>query len=256
MAELLVMALTKGDIENGGHGKGDIIEIRDDGKWSAPWHGLPNFVCVKVPEISLAQMEQYIQQYNKILDYEVISSNPNGMRIRVFATNPNVSGKGVLTRQQVETFINKYNGLVKRVDPNSIQFDIGYFESNTSNGYWMRDVSTYTFAKMSNDGVTMRIQVDSPVPWTLKQLSKIKGIIEDHAGTLIATTIDTLTYDTPTNSGIQKFKEDAKMHLAEMIFRKRYYVTPADVDVVISEGGIKTITQAVFLNRIIDRYAE
>jgi len=122
-AEFLVMTTDKGSAEEG-YKRGDIVEVFDDGRLQPQFMDVP-FVLIRVPGLAADRTKQH--SWHMVLDYEVITSNASGKRIRVWAVNKRASDAlGELTRAQVENFIIKHGGKVESVSRNEVVFDIAH----------------------------------------------------------------------------------------------------------------------------------
>jgi hypothetical protein len=85
---------------------------------------LPWFVVVRITDATKEQVDNYLKSWERILDYEVLQSTPQGFRLKVFCTNPGNSGLGNITKEMVESYIEKYGGKIKEFTINSVTFDI------------------------------------------------------------------------------------------------------------------------------------
>lgn len=103
------------------HKKGDIIEVREDGfDWSPTM--IPGIgVIVRVPDLTVQQVRDYHKSVVVDIDFEVLVSNAQGKRIRIFNTDTSVTY--AITRQQVETFVTNHGGAVKSVSQNEVVAD-------------------------------------------------------------------------------------------------------------------------------------
>ena len=129
MCEILVKAVSISNADpekdkRGCYKKGYPVVVKPDGWEWGNLETLPTFIIIKCPEISVAAAETYMQQWVRQIDYEVVAHqlSTDGYRIRVYATNKNVSGEVSCTIQ-------------KRIDGNSIkEFEVARysFDSNSS----------------------------------------------------------------------------------------------------------------------------
>lgn len=120
--ELLILAKN-----NGAYEKGDIICVKEShATWGAK-EGPPDFVRVNCADATLAEARHFLNSWEEILDYEVVASNAQGWRVRLFFDRSLVSasGKVKLTRERVENYLqNNYGISIHSVEDNGIVIDV------------------------------------------------------------------------------------------------------------------------------------
>jgi hypothetical protein len=134
------------------------------------WGGrvtLPRFVIARVTDATLGDIQSMIsfnfgeksltQEWRKNLDWSVANYNSSldGYRLNLFTTNPGLTGRGNVTRNQVENFLNRWNADVVSFTTNSVTFDVGVYNAIISKGFWnMIDVDQVIFNEINYDEPT------------------------------------------------------------------------------------------------------
>lgn len=245
MAELLIWA--NEDKPGFGIKRGDVVEVRaNDTGITDP--ELNDFILVKIPELSLASLEEYEKPWPLEIDYEIVNQDPalDGYRVRAFSTRESVSGEGALTRSQVENYLNKWNATIISTGQNEVIFDILIFEAIKSSPFWddQENISSVIFTDSYDDinrihTITADYSARGFNPTYIERFIRTKvDSIEFHAGQVIIFTVDGVNLR-------QEFQNHVKGTLLNIKIRKRqYYFGGGVVDNIISLGGIITATPA------------
>jgi hypothetical protein len=120
--EILILAKS-----NGAYDKGDIICIKEAPCVWGVKEGPPDFVRVNCADATLAGAQAYLYPWKEILNYEVIASNKQGWRVRLFFDRSLVSTSGSvkLTRERVENYLQSNYGIsIHSVEDNRIVIDV------------------------------------------------------------------------------------------------------------------------------------
>lgn len=262
MAELLIKAVDATHVDpdkdrRGCYKRGDVVVVQPDG-WSwGTLEALPRFVLVKVPGATVAQVEQYIQQWTRAFTFTVDSSNlttdTHTMTITA-SSGVSVSGDGRITRQQVETFLNNWNATVNSVAANSVTFTCGIFNAIKSNGFWSRDVSVVTFTEVSYTQATGTHRVRADYPAGLDP-ADVENAITNRGGVIVSHNTSTrrVTFDITRATARAQFEQSVKDRLGDLWARRRYRATEAQVAAIESAGGVITRTLAQVQSAIQDR---
>jgi len=101
--------------------------------------GLPRFVVVRCNDnVSEAQLKNYRRPWLRTVGYEVVTQDAFAWSIRVYGENVSVSGENILTREQIENYLNQYGGFVTSASTNEVIFtlpkttDIEQFKKNVT----------------------------------------------------------------------------------------------------------------------------
>ncbi len=238
---------------------GDLIEILEDGQFagkkvepsSSDWEGI--HVIVNVPDISLADATIYRKQLRHFIDWIVVSSNDEGWRLRVRDVHSGTITN--ISKNQVEEFILKFNGVIQSFATNEVIFDIGVFGAATSNGFWHKDVTPVTFQEVNHDSTGYRIRADLPNIWTdtIKKRRIIQSRIIGHGCSIVSFNIpqSCVTYDVPRDAAIGEFKEQARDKLENIIIkRSQFYIEASEISTILASGGEMNINKATLLTKI------
>lgn len=261
MAELLIKAESSVNPTN--WQKGDIVEVRANGCNYGIDEGLPKFVIVKIPEVTMAQVDHFRKPWYFKLDYEVLNHNValDGYRIRAYSQEAN-SVKGHLTLAKVQWFLDRWNCVFQSAAANEVVFDLGVYQLGCSAGIFDRPpgaVENVIFHEISYDqgsGLHV-IEADySAKSWGSTPVERMVNSITDgvvsHANKVIA-------YNLYRSTAVQAFKNDVidKLHGKIKDNRTRYYVQPNIVDwVIANHSGIYTTDKDTALSYINDRASE
>lgn len=155
----------------GAHKKGDLINHKPDG-WAANWPNVGNyaekFVCIRCPEITLAEAEtaDYRKSWREDFDYEVISTSQANVTLRVWNKNTSPTGKAAMTREKVENFLIRWGCTNVSFANRSVTFTFNLWNAVRSSEFWNIDLiaNKVNFTLVSYNATTRvgRIQVDVP----------------------------------------------------------------------------------------------
>jgi len=233
--------------------KGYVVEVFEDDK---PYVNPPAhpFVILQVTGVTKAQVENYMNQWQRAITYNVIQRSVplDGWRLEIKATNANVSGKGHLTRVKVEEFITNWGGQIVNVVQNGVRFDISIFSIVKSRNFWGRDVSPIVFTEVSYDqgaGVH-RVSADyNAVPFppgmTMEAFEKMfSDAVTEKDGTVVSNTGGVIIFDIGRDVVIQMVRDEIQQSSEGTICRRQKYLAPAFVDQIIADGRVMTATAA------------
>lgn len=269
MAEFLVKAqeYTHPDPEKdrrGVHKKGDIIVVKPDGhEWGAA-EGLPTFVLVKVPGLSVATVENRMESWRWNIQFAINQSNLTTDSFRITATNGNVStsGQGGLTLSRVQDFLTLWGASVVSNTASSVTFDVSILAAATSQGFWQGSVANISFTQQSYTQATGQhvITVDfSAHPSYVADSEAFTASMAVRAqatgATIVSSSAGQMVVSVDRADVRERFRADLTDRLG-VWRRHRYYFTSAQVDTVIGLGGVITRTIAQIQNDVRDRMAE
>lgn len=236
--------------------KGDIIELRAT---STPFGGSEpdTFVMVECPE----PMDiDYGKAWNLIIDYEIISSNPSidEYRLRLFSTLVNSLNYGVITRDQVETFINNWGGTVFSFGTNEVIFDITIFDAIKSKSFWQKDTSGIVFIETNYDQGTGVHTIEADYSALSVSPTYIETLINNNGATVTAHSDRVITFDIARSVVREAFELDIKTEVKKqnIIEQRRYYVNLGVVDFIIGQGGTYQTDFATLSGYIHDKVSD
>lgn len=240
------------------HFKGDIVEIRATG---APFSGareMEAYVVVEVPDVPMTDYEQYSRKWELTVGYEIVNQNQgqDAFRLRMFATDVNGS-LGALTRENVETFINEWRGSVHSVAPNEVIFNITIYDALTSQAFWWIDadfdVSALQFAEIVYDQGTGIHRIAADYSAIGNNPTFVERYVNRLGLTIISHSNKVLTYDADRSVVRRLFEEQLADKVKRQVARRRYHVTAAVVDAIVSQGGTVTTDEPTMLGYIRDK---
>jgi hypothetical protein len=265
MAELLIKAVdaTHSDPAKDSRGcykRGDPVVAMPDGHSWGVREGLPKFVLLKVPGVTVAQAQQYIAPWTRAFTFTVVSSNlatdTHAMTIAVSAGVAS-GGAGGITREQVEAFLNNWNATVNSAAANSVNFTCVILNAIRSAGFWNRDVSALSFTEVSYTQATgnHRVRADYPAAMTAAQVEdavRVRGgVITSHN-----TGARRITFDITRATVRSHFEATVIARLGSAWNRRRFRLTDAEVSAIESAGGVVTRTPAQVQAALRDRQTE
>jgi hypothetical protein len=245
--------------------KGYVVEVFEDDK---PYVNPPAepFVILEVTGVTKVQAEQYMASWTRAVDYAVIARNVSldGWRLEIKSTNPNVSGKGHITREMVEGFIQRWNGSVVAFVNNGVWFDISIYLAATSEKFWGRNVSPIVFSETSYNKTTGVHRLSAnygavavPKGMTLDKFEEqFAHAVTEHGGTVASNSGGVIVFDLNRDTVINALRDDVKEAVQHVVCRRQRYLDPAFVDTIIANGRVMTATAAQVLGYVRDRLVE
>jgi len=250
--QLLIMKETRKN-----HFKGDIVEIRATGTGfggSEP----EAFVLAEVPELPMTDYEHYNGKWERIIDYEVVAQDKaqDGFRLRLFSTLVDSHLQGIVTKEAVEQYINSWGGSVHSFDTNEVVFDIRIVDAMQSPAFWEIPADEIVFTEIAYDQETgvHRIEID----YSARENSPtyVERYVRGKGATILSHANRVLTVDIPRSAVRQEFERDIAEKARKLIARRRYHVSEAVVDYIVSQGGYIQTDEATMLTYIKDKVAE
>lgn len=262
MAELLIKATSASHAdpekdESGCYKKGDIVGLQSDGhEWGAK-EGLPNFIRVKVPGLSVDTILDRAEPWQRSIDYEIVSTslNQDGARFRLFVAVPGAANRFGITRQMVEDWVTSWGGVVFSEATNEVRFDITIQAAYKSEAFWgvapssVGIVITETAYNKTNGNHTATIDISA----SSVDQKRVKEAVESHGGVITAYANNVATVRFNRDVIRAAFMDDLRAKLNKTVVRRRYAVSETDVDAVIGMGGEITITAAQLASKVLDK---
>jgi len=238
--------------------KGYPVNALSDGH---PWHRkerLPMFVVVKCPEVTVAQAKTYETMWMKRIDYEVLSINPNNAtyQIRVFGENVSASGKNILTKDQVENYLENWDCVIEGFAANEVILTLSLWQSCKSNGFWECDVSLVGFTLISYDSQTGNAMVEANYEILNVNEKNIIARIKTRGGNIISLKNEVVRFEINRDDVLQHFKEETKERVETIYSRRMFRFDPNFIDTVIAAGGQLAVSKAELLANLINRLDE
>ena len=231
---------------------------------------LPRFVIVRITDADTIKDIQnmisiqfggtsLIQNWQNNIDWSVVNyvSALDEYRLNLFTTNPGLTNKGAVTRNQVENFLNNWNANVVSFTSNSVIFDVIVYNAIISNGFWEYiDAGNVIFNEVDYDELTHihRVTADYSAldinPILLKQLAERRG------ANIISNVSQVVTMDIARNDVVNVFKRDVKNNTEKLVYKRQFRIPKSTIDNIISQGGVVESTLAQLQGYLINRLDE
>lgn len=226
-----------------------IVVVQEDGHEWGGKEGPPKFGIIKVPGVTKAAAEQYLEEWRHNTTINIVASDPatDSYRLRMISDRVSVSGKNGLVRASVEQFFTDWGATIVNFQSDRVTFDISVYAAITSERFWDADVSGVVFVETDYNQATGDhvIQVQES-PFTAQQM---RSAVEKNGGTVLPP--DSFVMN--RSVARQKFSDDINEQLRNISYaRRRWYVTATGMSALNAAGGIITVTPQQFLNNVAD----
>lgn len=230
-----------------------IVFIADDGHSWGSAEGPPDFYILKVPGVSKVSAQQYVETWRHNPTYSIVNSQPaqDAYRIKLTTGAVSISGKGAITRAQVESFFTRWNAVIQSTTADSVTFDVSIYAALTSAGFWGRGVSGVTFSETQYNQATGSHLIEVISPQITDQ--QIQFQCEENAVSYVSPR-SFIGMRADVRSQMQnriaaKFKE---MQIAN----RRWYVSQTGMTALQNAGGIMTVTPAQLVANLRDGFSD
>jgi len=241
--------------------KGSFSVIRDQ-----PWNwghmeALPDYVQLVITDASRAQVSEYTRGWMTEYDYEVINHNValDGYRIRLWSKYPNVSGQNVITKTQVENYLEGWNGIFQSASANEVVFDFGIYQCAISANFWGEWVLNVGFTEVSYDQGTGVHVIDADYSALAQaEPSRVEGVVLGVGAEIISHDLENkiIRFSVDRSLVTSKLKADIHDVLSKRFEMRRYLIMESTVDAMIAQGGRVEKTKAEVLTYMRDRLTE
>jgi hypothetical protein len=258
MAEIIIKAVSATHSDqtidrSGCYKKGFPVVIMPDNHLWGSSEGLPKFVIVKISGTSVETLQAYLSDWRDNFSYTVQSTNPAQGRYTVTVSNSTVSlsGQNKLTLAKVNVFLTRWACENISAGDGSVQFDIRLWYAVRSDAFWNVDdvASKVNFTLVSYNSTTGIGRISATVPSGWSRDVVVAKIVE-RGGSIVLESHPNYTFDINRADLFEKFKQSVKNATESIFCRRKFYVTEAVVDNIISQGGTISITWQQFLNYI------
>lgn len=235
--------------------KGDIVEVKPTGRLQAQTNG--HFVLVRVTGVDFSAWKELLETDMKLnISYQIVSSDQVTDTYQVKFTSPG------LKKRHMAYFENEWNAsyVTHVLNPRSVTVEMTVYGILTSRGLWRGYENNIAFSEVYNqgDGTHVITANCSGIPLTeeftpSKMMGVIQNIITDVGFTVDSADILTRTVIfTATRAQTRDFfLAGLKEKLDRLVIRRRVnYFNAADVDAAIAAGGIVTVTETQFTNKL------
>jgi len=235
--------------------KGNIVSVFPANWDLGPDEGLPNWIVVTLSDVSYRGALQYIGQWLRTPQLEVISQNLviDGFRLRLYGKTPAANGIAGITLADAQQFIDDWSATLFSSDANSVTFDLTIKDAGFSKGFWGRDLPGVVFAETNYDQGTGKHLVTADYSATAFPANAVAHQAANRGADILDNVAGVLTYEVDRLDVRNQLLRDVKEKLGHMVGKTRYAITEAAVDTVIAIGGTGTFTKAQLLSALIDR---
>lgn len=196
--------------------------------------------------------------WHRAIDWEFVAHDwpADAHSLRVF-TKEGVSAslKGAITREEVESFLNKWGAEVLEISPNSVTFAATVTDAIKSEGFWgmvpPAGVLTETAYDQATGTHTMRLNY-ATIPLTVGRLAAI--ITEN--GCVVTSHKPAKKYALFTcgrDNVFSQFKMSVKQAIDGQFSLRRWRLPAAAMQMIIDAGGSLTVTKSQVMDAIKNR---
>ena len=245
---------------SGAYKKGYVVETFHDSK-RLVLPPEPPFVFLKIIDKTKEDVDAYIREWRRAIDYTVLARDVglDGWRVEIKANNPNVSGKGHLTREMVENYLTSWNCPVVDFVNHGVRFDVKVGDVLRSSRFWERDTSLLVFNEIAYDQQTglhttevnySALPVPPGTPSMQAFEDRIRSIVEDKGGAVISNSGGVIVFNMHRDTVMDEFREDLMRAVRHVVCRRQIYLAPEAVDAIIAnerymEASAKEIARYV-----------
>jgi len=249
---------------------GDLVLVKPDGASWGDKELLPDFVRLTVTATTPEEVLSYCSPWKRSFDTSILQSTlaTDTFRIAITAVGFNpTSGVGKLTRNQIETYLNKWSASVVSVADNSVTFDVAILGALGSEGFWTNFIAqkivvtqqSYTQATGNH-----RISIEYSALLTGLQalgfsLAETRTLaqneIERRGGSIVSNDApNAMAVVDFTRANVKaKFDADILSRIGPTLARRIFRLSPASLATIIANGGLATMTKAQALAALEDR---
>lgn len=228
--------------------RGDCIQSYPDGSFKEPPSA--GRLMLSVPGLDLELSNSWLAEWFLRFDVSVVSSDlPNdAFRMQVQATeyNPN-SGIGKITRNRIESYLNRWNATVFSISDNTVVFDVTILDAIRSERFWRNiDITGATLTQQSYTQGNGNHRCRSNYSATELRSTDVEAAITSNGGSIVNHNVDTkiVTFDVTRADVNASFQADLKELAEQMVQRRKFRISEAACQAIEAAGGWLTITEA------------
>lgn len=212
---------------------------------------------LRITDAEMSQVAAYLEQWQQLLDYEVVAHNAtlDGYRVRLWATQAGASLAAAVTRDQVEAYLTRWRASVYSVASNEVVFDVGMFAAVCSEGFWRVDVTGITWEETYYDSASglRRTSTDYSArsAW---QPQDVERRITEAGGTIVSHANYVVEWSITRSQVLAALKADITERADRIHARRRWYL-PSGVVQALRDAPDRTlsVTRAQVLGYLRDR---
>ena len=245
--------------------RGDLVGKLPDGHEWGSGEGLPNFVILELPGVEDEVIDAHVRPWYCRISYSIVGSDPviDGFRIRIEATeyNPN-SGEGKITRDMVESFLNKWGASVVSIGDNQVTFDVRIYDAIKSQGLWggvpvgLLGITEINY-EQSTGVHTVRVDYRGLVAnLNEEQWEQVTRFVIKRFSNIFTESDGIFVGDIDRSVVREEFQEDVRQRLEKIIVYRKFQLPSAVMDVIEANGGVFTATREQYLTYVRNKMTE
>jgi hypothetical protein len=220
----------------------------------------PNWVQFTILDATVAEAQAYCEGWYRYIDWETTPLDPDTdyYSIRVFVRPELVSASGLnaLTQEQVENYLDQWNGTFQSASRNEVIFNIYVLDAITSIGFWDYDIDPLRFSEQSYNIDTGLYTVEFNYKNIAITEERLAGIIVSNGCGVVQSIPNKITYSCSRLNAFAQFKRDVKSKVDSIYSHKKFYFTEVAVNAALANGGNLDLTRQEALpyihNRLLD----
>ena len=253
--------------------RGDIVTVlENDSTYALPkpdgsYKHFPKFVMIKVATISVDTARAYLDQWQAIIDYEIVQTNlqVDGARIRFFVAVPGAANEAGLTREYMETWLSGWGATIVSTDTNDIRIEQTIEQIYTSRSFWqtfiLEDASgweslldtglviTETNYNLGQGVHTATIDLSA----STATLAEVQRKLIERGAVINSIVGDVITAEFERQTTRDVFLSAVNEELDKYVMRRRWAFTEVAVSGAEAQDGFAEVTETVALANIYDK---
>ncbi len=232
------------------------VNMRDDPlNFRGFLQGLPYFCAVRITDGLIADVQaminsvfsghSLIQDWRRNVDFETVNNDlsVDGWRIRVSCLNPGATNIAGITRSQVESYINRWNGAVQSASANNIVFNVAIFQDVSLNPGAIQSMGFLGVAPIGvtfnetgyNEGTGVHnLEVDYSA--SVYKPEKVFQRILRRGGIISSNDNGIIIFSINRTDVFKWFKKEIQRQLNVKIYRRQFSISAANISTIIATG--------------------
>ena len=221
----------------------------------------PEYVQVVITDAEPEQVKAYCKMWRRFIDYEIEDSNfaTDVHQVRVFTKPELVSASGLnnLTRDKVESWLNRWNMIVTGASARNVNFEAGIFNAIKSEAFWEEDPVGVTFEEtdyVPSTGIhsVRAYYTGAPIADRFTKLG-LEDFLTVRGAVVTSHPTGRVNFDISRASMLEWYKQEVKSKIDDVFARRKWYFTRAAVDLALANAGTLTATRQQALNYLHNR---
>lgn len=253
--------------------RGDLVfakELPHD-EWNE-YETLPEFSRLIVSNANISGITSYMESWCVEMSYEVLNYNSTDdvYLIKMFSNTPGLGTLGVIDPTQLYHHLENWGLTISGISSNEIIFEADMKQVMKSVSFWGGSANDIVFNWVSFDSGTkthtLKISYSGYHPYDPSRLQArnyVENILVTNGGTIIQESIygQLIEATIPSQSAINKFKEDLAQKSRKTVFARRYYLNNTAMNAIgiymqNNNGDAMTTDKATLFTYVNDRLDE